>query len=158
MKKPYIICVEDQREVLSTLIKDLETFSKGFNIEGCECAREARELLDTLDASGETVLLIICDHIMPSELGVDLLIALTQDAKYQHLSKILLTGQATHIDTIKAINEANIGNYIAKPWTKTFLINTVKTQLTLALLATGEDHTPWLTWLDQAILYNHLRV
>ena len=44
MKRPKIICVDDQREVLATLKKDLEEFTDLFKIEYCESAEEAYEL------------------------------------------------------------------------------------------------------------------
>jgi two-component system chemotaxis response regulator CheY len=35
---------------------------------------------------------------------------------FKETRKILLTGQANHADTIRAVNEAHIDNYFEKPW------------------------------------------
>lgn len=52
MEKLNIICVDDQREVLSAVLQDLEPLSRWINIEDCESADEALELMDDLDAQG----------------------------------------------------------------------------------------------------------
>lgn len=53
MEKLNIICVDDQREVLSAVLQDLEPLSRWINIEDCESADEALDLMDDLDAQGE---------------------------------------------------------------------------------------------------------
>jgi len=44
----YIVCVDDQREVLAALQNDLGDLP--FVVEGCESAQEAWEVMDELDA------------------------------------------------------------------------------------------------------------
>jgi len=51
MQKPKIICVDDQREVLATLKKDLEEFIELFKIEYCESAEEAYEIIEEIDGN-----------------------------------------------------------------------------------------------------------
>ena len=41
MKKLNILCVDDQREVLAAIKKDLEIFTPAFTINDCESAAEA---------------------------------------------------------------------------------------------------------------------
>ena len=41
--KPNIICIDDQREILATLEKDMESFSPYFSLLYCESTREAKE-------------------------------------------------------------------------------------------------------------------
>lgn len=67
MEKINIICVDDQREVLDAVLKDLASLSKVFHIEDCESADEALALMDDLDAEGEHIALVISDHVMPEE-------------------------------------------------------------------------------------------
>ena len=110
MEKLNIICVDDQREVLSAVLQDLEPLCFWLNIEDCESASEALELMDELDANGEYVALVISDHVMPEKTGVELLTEISADARFTYTKKVLLTGQATHSDTINAINSAGINS------------------------------------------------
>ena len=63
MEKLYIICVDDQREVLHNINRDLRVFGSWTVVEECESAMEAGELLEELSANGVPVAVVICDHI-----------------------------------------------------------------------------------------------
>jgi len=126
MSKANIICVDDQREVLSAIKKDLESFSDNFNIVDCESAGEADEVIEDLLNDGESIALIICDHIMPGENGIDFLAKINNSEKLKNVKKLLLTGLATQQDTIKAVNEAQIDYYLEKPWDSTEFVGAVK--------------------------------
>ncbi|BCK14020.1 Hydrogenase transcriptional regulatory protein hupR1 [Vibrio cholerae] len=93
MEKLNIICVDDQREVLSAVLQDLEPLSRWINIEDCESADEALELMDDLDAQGEWVAVVISDHVMPGKSGVELLSEISADPRFIHTKKVLLTGK-----------------------------------------------------------------
>ncbi|KAA3613323.1 MAG: response regulator [Calditrichaeota bacterium] len=129
MEKLNIICIDDQRYILASLRKDLEEFSKYCIINSCESAEEAESLIDDLYFDDEPIALVICDHVMPGKNGVDFLIELTDDARFPTLRKILVTGMATHQDTILAINRAHIDCYIEKPWSKSELTTAVRSLL-----------------------------
>ena len=158
MQKPNIVCVDDQREVLATLKKDLDGFLNFFKIEYCESAEEAKEVVDEIDEKGDGLALLICDHIMPVSNGIDLLIEIDQDIRFSKTMKLLLTGLATHQDTILAINNANINYYIEKPWESEELIKAVKHLLTIYILDSGIDYKDYLPILDQDLLYKELRI
>ena len=111
MDKLNLICVDDQREVLRAVLQDLQSFDSWVNIEDCESADEAIELMDELDSDGQMIALVISDHVMPGKTGVELLASIANDTRYIHTRKVLLTGQATHNDTINAINLAGIDHY-----------------------------------------------
>ncbi len=55
MEKLNVICVDDQREVLSAVLKDLAPLTQWLNVEDCESADEALDLMDELDAEGEFI-------------------------------------------------------------------------------------------------------
>jgi len=158
MQKPNIVCIDDQREVLATLKKDLEIFLNFFEIEYCESAEEAEEVIDEIDANGEHLALLICDHIMPATNGIDFLIEIDKDIRFSNTLKLLLTGLATQKETIIAINNANIDYYIEKPWEGEDLTKAVKHLATKYILASGIDYKGFLTILDQELLYKELRV
>lgn len=69
MEKINIICVDDEREVLDSVVRDLDYFSDLFNIEECESAIECLNLLEELDANQEHVAVLISDHVMPEKSG-----------------------------------------------------------------------------------------
>lgn len=92
MEKLNLICVDDQREVLSAVLQDLEPLNKWLNIEDCESADEVLELMDELDADGEMIALIISDHVMPGKTGVELLTEISKDSRFVRTRKVLLTG------------------------------------------------------------------
>ncbi len=126
MAKANIICIDDEREVLAALKKDLESLERDYIISECESAAEAWELLEDLFNEDEKVQLIICDHIMPGENGVQFLTRVYEDSRFRSVKKVMLTGLATHQETIQAINEAHIHLYIEKPWDAEELLAKVK--------------------------------
>jgi two-component system chemotaxis response regulator CheY len=91
MEKLNVICVDDQREVLSAVLQDLEPLHQWLNIEDCESAGEVLELMDELDAEGEMIALIISDHVMPGKTGVELLTEVSQDSRFVRTRKVLWT-------------------------------------------------------------------
>ncbi|RKY82449.1 response regulator [candidate division KSB1 bacterium] len=114
MMKHLVLCVDDQREVLGVLRKDLAFLEPGYTIIECESAQEADEVIQ--ERKDDSVAMIICDHIMPGENGVDFLARVTDKYGLKKTKKLLLTGLATQQDTIRAINEARVDGYIEKPW------------------------------------------
>src|SRR4028118_1693530 len=128
MSRQVIICVDDERTVLSSLRAELqEAVGHNYTIEIAEGGAEALELIEELLEDGDEVLLIISDHIMPEMKGDELL-------KQAHLIspksiKIMLTGQADIEAIANAINSANLYRYITKPWQAEDLKLTVKEAL-----------------------------
>ena len=157
MDKLYIICVDDQREVLNALTEDLEMFESHLHIEECESADEAWEVIESVDSEGDFVALLITDQVMPKNSGVDLLKKLREDGRFDQTRTVLLTGQATHKDTIDAINTAHLDNYIEKPWNKNALHETIKVLITKFLLAKGLDYQKYTQVIDQNTLFANLR-
>ena len=157
MEKLNLICVDDQREVLSAVLQDLERLSNWLNIEDCESADEALELMDDFDADGEFVAVVISDHVMPGKTGVELLTEISKDDRFSQTKKILLTGQATHQDTITAINLARVESYFEKPWNADVLCERVRTLVTEYIFDKGLDYTDYQNELDQLVVLQRLR-
>jgi len=157
MEKLYIVCVEDQREVLNTVSEQLSVFEDYLTLEECESADEAEELIEEIDANGDFLAVVISDHVMPDKSGVDFLIDIKEDGRFKSTKKILLTGQATHVDTILAINQAGIDNYIEKPWEAEYLKGKVSTLLTEFIIEMGLDYEPFTKVLDKQRLFNLLK-
>lgn len=157
MESITVICIDDQSDVLDSVVRDLRPLQKFFRIEEAESAEEARAILDEVHRAGDFVGLVISDHVMPGETGVDFLGAVSRDERFAGTKKILLTGQANHADTIRAINEARIDNYFEKPWKPEDLLAVAKKLLTQFILKKGLDYKEFLPALDQATLLENLR-
>ena len=153
MEKINIICVDDQREVLDAVVRDLQPLTQWFNIEECESADECLDLLEELDEDGERIGLVISDHVMPGKSGVDMLSEIAADGRYRYTRKILLTGLASHQDTIDAINDAGVDRYFEKAWNPDELIAGCKALLTRYVLDSGIDYQSMLGALDVQVLY-----
>jgi two-component system chemotaxis response regulator CheY len=157
MEKINIICVDDEREVLDSVVRDLDYFSDYFNIEECESAFECLDLLEELDASQEYVAVLISDHVMPEKSGVELLTEVALDNRFLGTKKLLLTGLATQADTIKAINNAKLDNFLEKVWDPEELLQTVKELLTEFIVERGIDYQEYIEILDAPTLYRLLK-
>lgn len=152
MKKLIVLCVEDEAEVRDAVIRDLAPFKSTVRIEAAESVDDANAVLEDAKASDQDIALILCDHLMPGTHGVDFLIKLQGESEYKPTRKVLITGQAGLEDTVRAVNEAELHHYIAKPWKAATLQEVVRTQLTEYVLKTQDDLTPYVATLDGARL------
>ncbi len=157
MEKINIICVDDEREVLDAVMRDLDYFSDTFNIEECESAVECLDLLEELDAQQEYVAIIISDHVMPGKSGVELLSEIAVDERFLGTKKLLLTGLATQADTIQAINDARLDHFLEKVWDPQTLLQTVKELLTEYIVEQGIDYQAYIDKLDAPTLYRLIK-
>ncbi len=156
MKKIAILCVEDEPEVREAVIRDLQPFAAAFRIEAAEDVADAREVLQELAEEGVALGLALCDHMMPGESGVEFLVSLQAEAAYQGARKVLITGQAGLEDTVRAVNEAQLHHYIAKPWQPDALAAVVKEQLTEYVIGHADDLKPYVAVLDGARLMTEI--
>lgn len=70
MNKPVILCVDDEKIVLTSLKEQLKRpFGKAFDIETVESAEEALELCNELLVEKIELPLLITDHAMPGIKG-----------------------------------------------------------------------------------------
>lgn len=143
-----ILCVEDEPEVRDAIVRDLEPFAGHFRIEAAEDVEDARQVLADCNQDRDTVGLVLCDHVLPGQQGVEFLIELDHDPATASMRKVLITGQAGQVDTIKAINNAHLNHYIAKPWTAEDLQDVVRSQLTEYVLGQPESLLPYVEVLD----------
>ena len=72
------------------------------------------------------------------------------DERTQLTRKVLVTGQADLSDTVRAVNEAGLDQYVAKPWKPEELQDVVRTMLTDYVELAGIDPVPYLSALDSA--------
>ncbi|MFB9216966.1 response regulator [Vibrio sinaloensis] len=148
MSKYLILCVDDEREVLDSVVQDLDCFEEHFLLEAAESVQEAKQIIGEAHQDDVKLALILCDHIMPDETGISFLIELNQQADTQATRKLLLTGQAGLEDTVEAINNSSLHFYIAKPWRGDELRQIIKDQLTQFIIDNEPELMPWAAVLD----------
>jgi len=157
MTKIYILCVDDEPDVLEAVARDLAAAEACFTLETVASADEAKEVIARIkDGDDAVVGLILCDHIMPGQRGVDLLVELSQQPETRQTRKVLFTGQAGLEDTVKAINEAGIQYYLDKPWSKERLLKITTELLTDYVIEQKMDPLPYMKCLDAARLAEYL--
>lgn len=157
MNQFIILIIEDERPVLDALARDLEPFADRFLIEPAENVDDARKVVaDHLDKD-DYIALVLADHLMPGTSGVDYLVELNGDTRTAPARKVLVTAQAGLQDTVKAVNQAKLDHYIAKPWTRDQLHEVVRGQLTDYIIASGVDPLPYMQILDSQRLMQAVR-
>jgi two-component system sensor histidine kinase ChiS len=125
MKKPVIICVDDEQVMLNVLNAQLKRrFGGDFNIELAESAEEAMTIIDDLCEDGYTIQMIISDQIMPGVTGDRFLVNVHQ--KHPKPIKVLLTGQAGLDSAINSVNNADLYRYLTKPWAEEDFLLTIE--------------------------------
>ena len=157
MNRVTILYVEDESEVRDAIARDLEAFAAVCRIEAAEDADDARQVVRECTQAGDLIGLVLCDHLLPGTLGADLLVELKADPATAAARKILVTGQAGLEDTIKAVNNADLDHYIAKPWTRETLHNAVRKYLTDYIIDEVDDLLPYVSILDGPRLLEALR-
>ncbi len=153
----HILIVEDEPDVLDALVRDMEVFEETFPLEVAATAGEARSVIKQITGEGGKIGLILCDHLLPGENGVDLLISLQDQAQTRNARKVLVTGHAKLEDTVKAVNEADLNHYIGKPWKKEELHHVVIQQLTDYVLENEKSFLPFMHILDSSRLADAMR-
>jgi two-component system chemotaxis response regulator CheY len=143
-----VLVVEDEPEVRDAVVRDLRHHFRTIRVEESEDADDALAALADADAADDRVGLILADHRLPGRSGVDLLVALHDDPRTRAIRKVLLTGQANQEDTIRAVNEAGLDHYIAKPWEPDELIAVAVDQLTWYVIEEGLDPLAFMRELD----------
>jgi thioredoxin reductase (NADPH) len=115
MAKPVLLTVDDDREVLRAIERDLRRkYASNYRVLRAESGKEAIEIVRELKVRNNAVALFLVDQRMPGLSGVEFLaeaITLFPDAK-----RALLTAYADTDAAIAAINDAGVDHYLLKPW------------------------------------------
>ncbi|RME95183.1 MAG: response regulator [Bacteroidetes bacterium] len=115
VKKPIIISVDDDEQVLRSIRRDLRSrYRQDYRIISTVSAKEALSALEELYEQDERVALFVSDQRMPEMLGVEFLEAAQQ--LFSGAKRVLLTAYSDTQAAIKAINEVQLDYYLVKPW------------------------------------------
>ncbi len=148
MSNLVILSVEDEVEVRDALLRDIQPFAEICRIEEAEDVADARDAVADCHEAGEQLALVLCDHMLPGESGVDFLVSLKSDERTRGSRKVLVTGQAGLDDTVRAVNQAGLDYFIAKPWEPEDLLAIVRAQLTTYVIENVDDLLPYVQLLD----------
>src|ERR1700682_738928 len=114
MAKPVLLTVDDDREVLRAIERDLRRqYGSDYRVLRAESGSAALEIVRELKVRNSAIALFLVDQRMPGLSGVEFLeqaITIYPDAK-----RVLLTAYADTDAAIAAINEAGINHYLLKP-------------------------------------------
>ena len=114
--KLAILILEDEPEVRAAVTRDLLGFADTLRIEPAEDVPDAWEVIDEISNDGDALALALCDHRLPGTTGIEFMGQMMSDERTQMTRKVLVTGQADLADTVRAVNEAGLDQYVAKPW------------------------------------------
>ncbi len=124
-KKQYILVVDDETQIVRSLILELSPWAKtkGISITGAVIAQEA---LHFIENHKDQVKLVIADIRMPGMWGGEMITKIKQ--RDPHIKVIILTGYDDGKEIMKA-REAGIISVIYKPWDKDHLLNEMEKAL-----------------------------
>ena len=156
-KQISILVVEDEPEVLDAIVRDISEFEETFPVEIADTAEEARELMKEILEEGGEIGLILCDHVLPGQNGVELMVDMQTNPHTEKTKKVLITGQAGLDETVRAVNEADLKHYIAKPWKKKELVDITRKLLTDYVLEYRENPMDFMQILDSERIADEIR-
>jgi len=113
--KPVILAVDDDREVLAAVERDLKRRYRGqYRILAARTGAEALETTRQLKKRNDAVALFLVDQRMPGMTGIEFLC--TARELYPQAVRTLLTAYADTDAAISAINKVGLHHYLVKPW------------------------------------------
>jgi thioredoxin reductase (NADPH) len=115
MNKPVLLVVDDDPQVLAAVRRDLRSrYREHYIIIGAASGPEALATAQELKTRGDSLAMLISDQRMPGMLGSEVL---TRSREVYPLARrVLLTAYSDIDAAVKAINEAHVDYYLAKPW------------------------------------------
>lgn len=128
MKKPTILCVDDDELILNSLkIQIKQNLKQYCNVETVLSAQEAFECLDEMSKFGSNIIIVISDWLMPGMKGDEFLIQVHD--KYPDMVKIMLTGQVDASAVERTKKYAGLKQCLQKPWNSDELIRLIESEI-----------------------------
>jgi DNA-binding NtrC family response regulator len=103
--RPTVLLVDDERAYLEVLRAGLQ---RDFDIQLAENAEDAELRMSLSDYD-----VIVCDHMMPGEQGLDFLIRVSQS--HPKTRRILMTGYMNPELLSRSVPVANLSSFVLKP-------------------------------------------
>jgi DNA-binding NtrC family response regulator len=124
-KKRYILIVDDEVNIIRSLVRELTDWARGKNIQ-ISAAVIGKEALQFLQDHRDQVELVIADMRMPGMSGGDMLLEIKE--QFPEIMTILLTAYNDRAEIAKAV-KADIFSFIPKPWDADHLIDEIEKAL-----------------------------
>ncbi len=115
MARPALLAVDDDREVLGAVERDLRAHYGGrYRVLTAASGAEALAAVRRLRERGDPVALFLADQRMPGMTGIEFL----REARplFPDTVRVLLTAYADTSVAIAAINDVGLHHYLMKPW------------------------------------------
>ena len=130
MEKKTILCVDDEKVILSSLKSQLRSaLGSSFNIEAADSPSEGLEIVDDYSREGG-IHIIVTDWLMPGMKGDEFLSEVHH--KYPGIVSIMLSGQVDEETITVAFEKANLYKCLKKPWKREELLDVVRQGLACA--------------------------
>ncbi|MGE0451670.1 MAG: FAD-dependent oxidoreductase [Vicinamibacterales bacterium] len=113
--RPVVLVVDDDREVLAAIERDLRRhYRPEYRVVSAGSPEEALDAARELKRRASPVALFLVDQRMPTMSGTDFLV----EARRLHpdARRVLLTAYADTDAAIAAINDVGLDHYLMKPW------------------------------------------
>ena len=124
MPKNTILCVDDEKIILNSLKSQLKSrYGSYFNYEIASSAEEGLEIIEDLYDTGDQILVVVSDWLMPGIKGDEFLIKVHE--KFPQIVTLLLSGQADKNAIENAYERANLHSFINKPWDENELLTII---------------------------------
>jgi DNA-binding NtrC family response regulator len=117
--KPVVLLVYDERQLLETLRLGLE---RDFELDLAATAEEAELMMATRAYD-----VLVCDHLMPGEAGLDFLVR-TRD-RHPRTKRILITGYMNPELIMRSVSVAGLSTCLIKPVRATQVAAAIRTAL-----------------------------
>jgi DNA-binding response OmpR family regulator len=117
MKEPYILVIDDDREIATLIQFTLE--ARGYRVKIAYDALHGMGMICT-----ETPSLILLDHRLPKKQGLELLKDIRSMPELEHVPIIMMTGSSQPELVSQAIHQ-RVNDFIIKPFDITLLVERV---------------------------------
>ena len=115
MAKPVILSVDDDREVLGAVERDLRRhYRSDYRVLTASSGQEGLEAARQLKRRGTPIALFLVDERMPGMAGTEMLAEVAK--LHPDSRKVLLTAYADTEAAIRGINDVGLDHYLLKPW------------------------------------------
>lgn len=128
MKKGAILCVDDEPIILLSLVQELKrTFGTDLAYERAMNAEAALATIESLEAEGVRVILIISDWLMPGIKG-DEFLRIVHD-RYPDIRAIMISGNADPEEMKEFLKLESLVAVFGKPWDRKRLAEAIRSVL-----------------------------
>lgn len=140
MKKPVLLLVDDDAEVLAALEACLRPeFEQVCRVEAFDDPLLVARAVSAWEEEQRPLAVAVVDQRMPGINGVDLLARLNRSPIAIHMKAMLLTGYGGLDSVLAAKNESGVDGYHEKPWETRRLVANVRALLCDHMTESGAD-------------------